>query len=148
MRNAGLTLLELIVFLAITTLLSGTAAFGFRELSDKWLLRGAVRQVVLDLRIARVRSISESRPHRLRFEPAAKAYEQEERTDSGAYVATETSRRLPTGVRIVGCTGRNASIDFRARGNASSFGTITLRGARGNTKEIVVDMVGRIRVRR
>ena len=103
---------------------------------------------MLDLRMARVRSISESRPHRLRFEPAARAYEQEERTDGGDYVSTEAPRPLPAGVRIVECTGRNASIDFRARGNASSFGTITLRGAQGETKEIVVDMVGRIRVRR
>ena len=142
-----MTLLELLAFLALTASLAGIAAFGFRDLGDRWLLGAAVRQVVLDLRIARVRSISEARAHRLRFTTASTTYQPEARDDRREYTASGEARSLPEGVSVVECTGRNATIGFQPRGSASSFGTLKLRGRGGDTAEVVVDMVGRVRVR-
>ncbi len=147
MRDEGVTLLELVAFMAIAAGLASIAAFGFRDLGDRWLLGSAVRQVVLDLRMARVRSISETRSHRLRFRMASTHYQPEARDDRREYTATGAPRTLPDGVSVVECTGRSEAIGFHPRGNASSFGTITLRGRGGERVEVVVDMVGRVRVR-
>ncbi len=148
MKDAGLTLLEVLVTLTIGSVLIGIAAFGFDTLDRQWRLESAVRQVVLDLRTARSRSISESRPHRIRFTAAGSSYEAEVQGDDGEYLPVGRPRLLPAGVTILDCSGRGDAIGFRPRGNASPFGTVSLHGSDGESRRIVVDMAGRAEVRR
>jgi prepilin-type N-terminal cleavage/methylation domain-containing protein len=148
MQARGVTLLELIATLSIGAILMGTAALGLRDLRDRWQLQHATRQVVLDLRLARLAAIAEGRSHALRFEPSADGYWREVHPDGGGDPDTTSLRTFPPGVIVTSCTARNGSISFRPRGNAASFGTITLQGHAGELRSIVVDMVGRVRVRR
>ncbi len=148
MRPAGITLLEIVVALSIATVLFGLAGFGYRDLRHQWQLQATVRQIVLDLRMSRIGAIAEARTHRLRFDPAADAYWREVQADGGKYVDARVPRVLPAGVAVTRCTAPGGSIAFRPRGNAATFGTVSLRGHTGETRDIVVDMVGRVQVRR
>jgi hypothetical protein len=60
--------------------------------------------------------------------------------DEGAPVA------LPAGITILDCTARSAAISFRPRGNAGTFGTVTLQNSQGDTRRVVVDIAGQVRV--
>lgn len=144
----GVTLVELITALSIAAVLLGMAGLGFRDLQNSWQLQSATRQVVLDLRMARIGSIAQARSHRLRFETSTRRYWREVQGESGDYAADSIPRDLPAGVSISECTARNDAVSFRPRGNAATFGTITLQGHADETREIVVDMVGRVQVRR
>jgi Tfp pilus assembly protein FimT len=146
MDGAGVTLLELLAALAIATALAATAVLGFRDLHRDWQLSGAVRQIVLDLRMARIASIAQARAHGLHFDVPASAYTREKQSDGGEYAAVGEPRPLPAGVQVTGCTGRAGAVRFRPRGNASSFGTITVQGRGEARRRIVVDMAGRVRV--
>lgn len=148
MDHRGLTLVELVAAMSVAAALAGVAVFEFRDLQAEWHLSGAVRQVVLDLRMARIAAIAEARTHGLRFETAAAAYNREVQGDDGAFTVNGLPRRLPGGVRVVECTGRGSSVRFRPLGNASSFGTITIEGPGIGPRRIVVDMAGRVRVTR
>jgi prepilin-type N-terminal cleavage/methylation domain-containing protein len=146
MRDDGLTLLELLAALAVAAVVAGGAMLGLRDLRDRWALGAGVRQIVLDLRMARVRSIAEARPHRLLFEVPAETYRREAREDGRSYIELGRSRHLPDGVKVAGCTARDSAIGFQPRGNAASFGSVTLQGRGGAVRQVTVDMVGRIRV--
>jgi len=148
MRARGVTLLELLATLSIGAILMGIAGYGLRDVRHRWHLQHATRQVVLDLRLARLASIAEGTAHALRFEPPADRYSREVHADAGGDPVSTSIRAFPRGVVVTGCTARNGSISFRPRGNAASFGTITLQGHGGEKRSIVVDMVGRVRVRR
>lgn len=148
MDGRGVTLVELVAAMSVAAALAGVAVFEFRDLQAEWHLSGAVRQVVLDLRTARIAAIAEARTHGLRFGTAAAAYTREAQGDDGVFTANGLPRRLPAGVRIVECTGRGGSVRFRPLGNASSFGTITIEGSGMSTRRVVVDMAGRVRVAR
>lgn len=146
--DRGVTLLELIAAFSVVAVLLGLAGLGMHELRNQWQLRSATRQVVLDLRMARAAAIARARTHRLRFEVATGHYWREVQADDGDFVAESTARALPATVTIAACTARNQSVSFRPRGNAATFGTISLAGHAGESRDIVVDMVGRVQVRR
>lgn len=148
MRDGGLTLLELITALAIGSILAGAAVFELRELEREWRLGGAVRQIVLDLRMARIAAIARARTHGLRFEVPAAEYVPEHQNDAGEYAASSPRRRLPPGVLVTACSARGGAIRFRPRGNAATFGTITVETGDAEHRRIVVDMAGRIRIAR
>ena len=145
MRARGVTLLELIATLAIGATLMGVAGLGLGSIRHRWHLQHATRQLVLDLRLARLAAIAEGTAHGLGFEPPADRYFREVDNDDSV---TTSMRTFPGGVVVTECTARNGSIRFRPRGNAASFGTITLKGHAGEARSIVVDIVGRVRVRR
>ncbi len=148
MDGRGVTLVELVAAMSVAAALAGVAVFEFRDLQAEWHLSGAVRQVVLDLRMARIAAIAEARTHGLRFDTAAAAYTPESQDDDGAFTANGLPRRLPGAVRIVECTARGGAVRFRPLGNAASFGTITIEGPDTSSRRIVVDMAGRVRVAR
>lgn len=147
MQQSGLTFLELIVGICLATILAAVALMGFRDLERRWRLESGVRQLVLDLRLARIGAIAEARPHRLRFEENSGVYHAEWRRPSGGYVAVLGPRRLPRGVQVSECTARGDAVSFHPRGNAGTFGTIAVSGPDAQPRRIVVDIAGRIRVR-
>ncbi len=133
--------------MSLLSILMGIGIATTRALRDEWHLQAAVRQIVLDLRTARVAAIASSRARRLRFEVPGGAYHKEIESDRQTYAEIEAVE-LPAGIEITSCTGRNDAIGFRPRGNAGAFGTVRLADARGETRDIVVSFAGRVRVRR
>src|SRR6185295_12502442 len=105
----------------------------------------ASRQILLDLRLARSRAITERLNHRLVFVPASETYRRQRRPE-GTYEDEGPPVTLPAGIDLVDCNATVKAITFAPRGTASTFGTITLRAPNGDQRRIITDMVGRVRV--
>ncbi len=148
MTAHGFTLLELLVALALLAATSGLAVPAWQRQLDDWRLAAATRQVVMDLKVARARSISSGVTHRVHFPDAAAQYTLERQQAGGAYAAAAPATALPDGVRVVECTAAGSGVSFRPRGHAAAFGTITLRNRAGAERQVVVDIAGRMRVQR
>src|SRR6185295_8766805 len=123
-NTRGVTLLELLVALGITVIVSGTAVFGLTRSVAGWRLNASTRQLVMDLRVARMRAMSEGVDRRLRLAPGT-TYQAQRKAPNGIYVNDGSATALADGVRIVDCTGAGSSISFRPAGYAGAFGTVT-----------------------
>jgi Tfp pilus assembly protein FimT len=144
-RERGFSSLELITVLGLLALLFGVASLGHSAIRDRLSVATAAHQISMDLSLARIRAIARSRDQRLLFAPGAQRYQQQERSGAG-YESIAAAKALPSGIRIVSCTAPNDAIGFRARGGASSFGTITLISAAGETRSVIVSITGRARI--
>jgi prepilin-type N-terminal cleavage/methylation domain-containing protein len=144
-ESHGFTLLELIVALAITTTLAGTALLGYQQMAEELHLNHAARQVMLDLASTRTRALAENVGRRLVFLADRDAY-QPQRQNGSHYDDDGVAVSLPAGIDLTDCTAASSAITFRPRGNASTFGTITLRNGAGHERRVVIDIAGRIRV--
>jgi type IV fimbrial biogenesis protein FimT len=144
--RTGFTLLELLVALAIGAALSGIAILELQRALAGWRLNAAARQVIMDLKQARGRAIAESVTHRVRFTSPGSDYQLERQRPTGAYTAVGPATNLPDGIAVVECTALGASVGFRPRGHAATFGTIRLRNGSGEERRVVVDIAGRMRV--
>lgn len=144
-RPPGLTLLELLVVLGLSTALAAMAALNAPPLLAEWRLAAAARQIALDVREARLRAITEGIPQRLRFEENEGTYRRQRRRGR-RYVDMGPPVELPPGIHVERCRARQSSLTFQPRGHASSFGRVSLRNRSGRRRSVVVDMVGRVRI--
>lgn len=147
MSRRGFTLLELLIAITLAGVLSAVAVPAVQRQVERWRLGAAARQVVMDLKVARGRAILDGATQRLRFAVPGASYQRERQRPGGAYAASGPATPLPDGVRVVDCTAAGDGIGFRPRGHAISFGTVTLRNASGDERQVVVDIAGRLRVR-
>src|SRR6266404_1941594 len=122
MEARGFTLLEVLVVLGIIAVLSGIAVWSARAWAPDLQLNSAARQVVLDLRLARSRAITDHQNHRLVFAPATDSYRRQHRV-GGVYEDEGANVSLPWGVDLVDCSALGKAITFAPRGTASTFGT-------------------------
>jgi len=141
----GFTILELIVVLALTSILAGMSALAYQAMRPALNLSMAARQVVMDLKVARVRAVTEHVTRRVRFAAGGDAY-QHQRQAGSAYSDDGAPVHLPPGIVVRDCTAADDAVSFRSRGNAGSFGTITLQNAAGGARAIVVDIAGQVRM--
>src|SRR5579862_4078201 len=143
--NRGMSLLEVLVVLAVIAILAGFAVLDHQAMRPRLDLRTAARQVVLDLRVARMRAIAENVNHRVVFPTGAGGY-QHQRKSGGGYADDGVVVSLPRGIVIGDCTAPENGISFKPRGNAATFGTVTLRNRTGDEQRVVVDIAGQARV--
>lgn len=129
----------------IVAALLAAAIAGHAALRSRLGVTLAARQVAMDLNLARIRAIARNRDQRLVFSPGASHYRAQERTPGG-HADVGPAISLPAGVRIADCTAADDAIGFRARGGASTFGTVTLRSAAGDRRDVVVGITGRARI--
>jgi type IV fimbrial biogenesis protein FimT len=144
-RSHGLTLLEVVVALAIIGVLLSVGVLAYAQMVDDLRLNHAARQVMLDLTITRTRALADNTGRRLVFLPDHDSYQPQVQI-SGHYGDDGVAITLPAGIDLTGCTASGSAVAFRPRGNAATFGTITLRNRPGHERRIVVDIAGRIRV--
>lgn len=153
-EQRGVTLIELMLVIVCLSILAAIAV-------PRWIssglpayrLKNAARQVVSDIRLARVRSVSTNRQFRLRFDPAVDTYSLEmgdSPNESFSWTAAGFPRKFGPGgapsffgVSISG--EEEYSVIFRPTGGVTSK-TITLQNTVGNTIKIVCSMAGRIRL--
>jgi Tfp pilus assembly protein FimT len=143
--RSGISVLELVIVLAVGSVVLGVTALSHRAVRPRLDLSMAARQVAMDLKLTRMRAITEHLNHRLVFADGASAYQRQRKTSS-SYADDGGRIPLPAGVVIADCTAAGGAITFRPRGNAESFGTITLHNARGDQQQVVVDIAGQVRV--
>jgi Tfp pilus assembly protein FimT len=140
------TVLELTVVVSLILVLAGTALFGYRAALSTFRLNGAARQVVLDLKVTRLRAMAESVDRRLHLPDQSRVYQPQEKGPAGSYADDGPPTWLPEGIRVVNCSGAGSSISFRPAGYAGAFGTIILANSDGAERRVVVDIAGRMRV--
>jgi Tfp pilus assembly protein FimT len=146
MRDAsGLSLLELLVALALAAALAGAGVLSHQALRPGLSLMTATRQVVMGLLAARMRAVARNTDLRIVFPSGSAAYRLQMRNGS-TYDDEGAPVTLAAGITIVDCTARGSAISFRPRGNAGTFGTVTLQNARGDVRRVVVDIAGQVRV--
>ncbi|HYD47562.1 MAG TPA: GspH/FimT family protein [Terriglobales bacterium] len=139
----GFSLIELVVVLALVTVLGFGAASALGPTRGRVMLWLATTQVMRDLSAARMRAIAENQDHRLVFSAASSEYVLE-RIDGSSADPVGEPIALPLGVSVQSCSARDGALHFRPRGNAASFGTITLASG-GDTAKVIVNITGHAR---
>ena len=141
----GFSLLELVVTLALTSILAGISVLSHQALRPSLNLAMAVRQVVMDLQVTRIRAVVRNTNHRIVFPDGSISYQLQRRGGS-TYADDGPPVALPAGIIVLDCNASNDAIGYRPRGNAATFGTVTLQNAKGDARKVIVDIAGQVRV--
>jgi len=144
-HERGFTIFELIVVISLASVLAAIGALSHTAMRPGLDLSAAARQIVMDLKVARMRAATNGVNHRIVFPPGGDGY-QPQRQNGAAYTDVGGPVHLPRDIVVADCTANNDAIGFRPRGNAASFGTVTLRNRRGEVRQVVVNINGQVRV--
>lgn len=142
---AGFTVLELLIALSLHAALAAAAALAYADMRPESDLAAAARRVALDLTAARLRALTRQATHRIVFAEGSGTYVRQRKVGA-AFADDGAPAALPAGITIAQCTANDDTVSFRPRGNASTFGTLTLRNSRGRERRVVVGITGQIRV--
>ena len=153
-ERKGFTLTELMMVVFCLSILCAIAV-------PNWIVAGwpahrlknAARQVVSDIRYARMRAVSTNRQYRLRFHPSTDSYFLErgdQPSGSLCWSGEGAARRFGpnggaafTGIEIVG--EEEFSVVFHPTGAVSPT-SITLKNAPGRTMSVICSIAGRVRM--
>ena len=154
LNQRGITLIELMTVLACLAILAAVAAPNW--IATAWpayRLKSAARQVVSDVRYARMRAVATNRQYRLRFDPVSDSYLMERGdapdgssswTGEGAtqWFGSHGSTTF-SGISIDG--EKEYAMIFRPTGGMTAV-TICLRNTLNQSTKIVCSVAGRIRL--
>jgi prepilin-type N-terminal cleavage/methylation domain-containing protein len=141
----GFSLLELVIVLSLASILAGIGVLSHRAMRPALDLSAAARQVVMGLKVARMRAAAENVNHRIVFSAGAGSYQAQRKGGSG-YANIGAPIPLPRGIVVVDCNANGSAIGFRPRGNAATFGTVTIGNDQGDVRLVIVDIAGQVRV--
>jgi len=105
----------------------------------------ATRQVVMDLQVTRMRAVARNAAQRVLFSNGGTRYQLQGRHGT-KYEDEANPVPLPVGITVLDCTALASAISFSPRGSAATFGTVILQNSNGDTRGIVVDIAGHVRV--
>jgi prepilin-type N-terminal cleavage/methylation domain-containing protein len=143
--TSGLSLLELIIVLAVASILAGIGVLGHQALRPRLNLGLAARQVVMDLKLARMHAVTDHVNHRIVFSSESRTYQAQRKSGQG-YKDEGPPVSLPEGIVVASCTANDHSIMFVPRGNAGTFGTIAIRNTQGDERRVIVNIAGQVRI--
>lgn len=135
----GFTLLELLIVIAIGTIVTGISVLGVATMLPKYRLNGAAATVRSDLYRAKVLAVKSKVRYKIGF-------------NANGYQLLEGVAETPVSSRSINQEYKGVSVDmgatadpiFYPRGTASAC-TITLRNTRGDNAVITTTLAGRIR---
>lgn len=143
----GFTLIELMTVIAIMAIMAGIAIPNYLEWSSAARLRSSTNDLTSDLAMARLRAIKSSAKVGVIF--GTNGYQvfiddnDNNVLDSGEVLLR--NKQYPAGVTMNNTTFQNSRALFHRTG-ASSAGTVTLSRGGNQQADIVVNIVGRVRV--
>ncbi len=139
----GFTLLEVLVALALVTILAAFSIPRWGTLLPTYRLRSAARQLRSNLSRIKMRAVSETARFRLVFLASKFSVE---RHDGTTYQPIGEDRSLPKGIDIRSTT--RSSLGFTPRGTATpgTGGTVKLCNSKDSGANVVVSSTGRIRI--
>ena len=133
-----MSLLESCLSVAIIAAITFFAAPSIMKARDNYQLDLVTRQVAGNAQSTRVKAISRSRDCRIRV-VSATAYAVE--CQDPVWLADQTVG-LPQGFQIAA----NATVQFHKRGNAAPAATLTISDKHAHTRQVVINITGRVRV--
>ena len=154
--SPGLTLLEILIAIAILTIVVGIAYPSFQRLATNNYLKTAARDIASDFAQLRERSLSGdaalggNRMHRLAINMGANTYQLQECNNAGVPCAGWNNLQVKSlanfSADIIFDAGtNNLNYDFQPRGTATP-GNIALRNRLGSTANITINITGKPRV--
>ena len=166
--QAGFSLVELVVAVAIGGILLALAFNGQSMVTNR-RLTGMARKIASDFRVVEQRARTERTCYRVDFIPSGETYTilryngtvsiapsggGSQCTDNTAWSASPVfienagdtvSRRMPSGVDLVSTTFVSDQVIISPLGNANA-GTVTLQSPSGQQRQVVLEVVGRVRI--
>jgi len=166
--EAGFSLLELVVAVAIGGLLLALTFNGQSLLANR-RLTGIARKLASDMRVLEQRARAERTCYRIVFDPVGNTYDihryngtvspapvggGNQCTDGAAWSTSPAmkedagdtvSRRMPSGVDLVSTSFLSDTMAVSPLGNANA-GTVTMRTPSGQDRQVVVEVMGRVRI--
>ena len=133
-----MSLLESCASVAIISTVVMFAAPSLIRARENYHLDQVTRQVAANMQWTRIKAISRSRDCRVRV-TSGTSYVVE--CQDPVWLADETIA-LPPGFTMTA----NASVEFHKRGNAAPAGTLTITGSRSQSKQVIVNITGRVRI--
>lgn len=142
-RLGGFTLLEVLVALALVTILAAFSIPRWGTLLSTYRLRSAARQLRSDLSRIKMQAVSETARLQLIFSASKYSIK---KYDGTAYRPIGEERSLPKGIDIRSAT--RSSLGFTPRGTATpgTGGTVKLCNSKDAGTNVVVSSTGRIRI--
>jgi prepilin-type N-terminal cleavage/methylation domain-containing protein len=151
----GVTLIELLVAVVILGIAAGLAAPNLSRWTESYTVRKAGRQLVSDLQLAKMKSVSQGLQHRISFDAANKTYTIEQgnassgsttwsQVDVVRALANEQNPYYAKGVTLASNFANNTVL-FSPLGTASPAGTVTFATA-NYTRNVRVVLTGRVRL--
>lgn len=145
----GFSLIEVMIVMAVTVILSGLASVSFISQLPHHRLNGAARDLVSDLRWARQLALAERRPVSVILDLETDRYRIERQSRPGipiGWVRDLQDRRQGFGeIDLVDSTG-GAVISFQPNGITTDWTTITLSNAQNEQRQMTVALTGRVRI--
>lgn len=135
-RRCGLTLVELVITLAILALLTVLAVPNLGRWIQHYRIRAAVRQIVSQMELAKIKALKNNWPYRIAFDEAAGTFRLETRSKSSEAWRVEgrvfrIPHQVPLDVNV-------KAIHFNPDGTAAS-GTVTVGPTGGEHYTITVN---------
>ena len=138
-REAGFTLIEMMVVIAVLAIVAAIAIPNFMTLLPGMRLNGAARQMMGELMAARMRAVKENRTISVNY---LSNYEYSI-IDPDNTVTKDIRDNYPKGVRFYHSTN---NVTFYSRGNASGATLYLETTGGGQRNAVVVNITGRTKI--
>jgi prepilin-type N-terminal cleavage/methylation domain-containing protein len=141
--SAGYSLVELLIVVALATILLTVAVPGIARIQQEWTLWGAARVLEVSMQWGRMHAIASNAPVVFCTDDVLQEFYWADVASGEPY--DRSRRHLPSGVRIAAAPRR--PLRFYPHGNAAPAGTYTVAGEAGSYS-VVVTPGGRIRTQK
>ncbi|MEK6683286.1 MAG: GspH/FimT family pseudopilin [Nitrospirota bacterium] len=146
----GFSLIEIMIVMAVTVILSGLASVSFVSQLPHLRLNNAARDLVSDLRWARQLALAERQTVSVVLDPETDRYRIERQSRPGipiGWVRDLQDRHQGFGeIDLVSSSG-GMVISFQPNGITTNLTTITLRNSRDEQRQMTVAITGRVKIK-
>ena len=144
--SQGFSLVELIIVIAVMSILGAISSYSWKQYVDNSSLRAAGRDVAAEISLYRQKSIGESKTYTMTFDISGNRYIVSNDPGSTADDIIKSFAAFGSGIRVVSTTFSGNAFDMQPRGLLDGSGTINLTNARGSTSTVTVNQAGRTHV--
>jgi prepilin-type N-terminal cleavage/methylation domain-containing protein len=141
----GFTIVELIITLAVLSIIVTIAGLNFNTYIINRNLESAARHIVSDFFLCRERAVSENTTYRINFDVDGHSYTIQ--PDTPAAVTKRLASFGPDIEIDSASFGNGQTVHFLTRGTVSPFGNIKLKNSRQSKATIKVNITGRTYVK-